>query len=68
MDGVDGKETGADQTSSQSAFESIPANLGEDNYNGAVECDVNEVIPNRIEPADQVIPPWKKNVIFYHKK
>ncbi len=57
VDGMDGEETGADQTSSQSTFESIPANLGEDNYYGAVECDVNEVIPDRIEPADQIIPP-----------
>lgn len=56
VDGMDGEETGADQTSSQTTFESIPANLGEDNYNGTVECDVNEVIPDRIESADQVIP------------
>jgi hypothetical protein len=37
----------------------MAANLSEDNYNGAVECDVNEVISERIEPTDQVIPPLK---------
>jgi hypothetical protein len=32
-----------------------------------VECDVNEVIPDRIESADQVIPSWKeKNVLIFY--
>lgn len=65
MDGMDGKETGTDQTRSQSSFESIAANLSEDNYNGAVECDVNEMISDRIEPTDQIIPPLKRKIFPY---
>ena len=68
MDGVDGKETGTDQTRSQSSFESIAANLSEDNYNGAVECDVNEMISYRIEPTDQIIPPLKRKFFPYTLK
>lgn len=34
----------------------MAANPREGDYNGAVECDVNDVIPERIEPTDQVIP------------
>jgi hypothetical protein len=43
-----------------SSFESIAANLSKDNYNGAVECDVNEMISDRIKPTDQIIPPLKR--------
>lgn len=59
MDRMNSKEAGTHQTCAQSCLQSMAANPSEGDYNGAVECDVNDVIPERIEPTDQVIPSLK---------
>lgn len=53
---MDSEETGTQQTSAQSCLQSMAANPREGDYYGAVHGDVNDVIPERIEPTDEVIP------------